>query len=113
MIIANNQRAANNILQDIFRVVQEPDTPFARDYPELALPFQLCNGFFRRNQTYNGVSTDIQKTAAQIVFPRLRMKDGTDYKTSGSVITCRGIGSGLRGMKHGTLRPDFCLLDDL
>lgn len=42
------------------------------------------------------------------------MPDGkTEWKTSGSVISCRGIGSGLRGMKMGTLRPDFCILDDL
>jgi hypothetical protein len=47
------------------------------------------------------------------VFPRFKSKDGTELKTSGAVIACRGIGSGLRGMKHGTLRPSFVILDDL
>lgn len=32
---------------------------------------------------------------------------------SGSLVTCRGITSGIRGMKHGVLRPTLVLLDDL
>ena len=36
--ISANARAACNILNDIFRMFQEPDTPFAQDYPDLCLP---------------------------------------------------------------------------
>ena len=32
---------------------------------------------------------------------------------SQSTIVCRGITSGVRGLKQGTLRPDLVLLDDL
>jgi len=33
--------------------------------------------------------------------------------SSGSVVTVRGISGGLRGMKHGKMRPSLVLLDDL
>jgi len=39
--------------------------------------------------------------------------DGTPFQTSGSIITCRGVTSGIRGAKHGTMRPTLVLLDDL
>lgn len=44
-------------------MIQETDTPFAQDYPEVCKPFHLCNGSFRRRQLYKGISTDIQKNA--------------------------------------------------
>lgn len=39
--------------------------------------------------------------------------DGTEFATSRSVITTRGITSGIRGLKVGKLRPDTVILDDL
>ena len=57
--------------------------------------------------------TDISKNAQQIVLARLRDQDGKEMPTSGSIITVRGVGSGLRGMKKGTLRPSLVILDDL
>lgn len=113
VIISNNQRAANQMMEDIYRAIAEVDTPFSNDYPEICAPFQLLNGSFHRKQTYRGFTTDVQKVADQLVFPRMKKDDGSDYPTSGSVISCRGISSGLRGMKKGTLRPSFCILDDL
>ena len=62
---------------------------------------------------YKGVSTDIAKNAAIIQFARLRDDKGNEISGTGSVITVRGISSGLRGMKHGTKRPSLILLDDL
>lgn len=99
-------------MNDMWKMILEPDTAFAQDYPEVCYPFQICNGSFRRRQLYNKISTDIHKTGQEIVFATIR-KDGHKLPTSGSVITVRGIGSGLRGMKHGTLRPTLVLLDDL
>lgn len=51
------------MLNDVFRMFQEPDTPFSQDYPDLCLPIQLANGSYRRKQTYKGVATEIGKTA--------------------------------------------------
>lgn len=111
--ISNNARAASGIMQDIWRAIAETDTAFAQDYPAVCCPFHLCNGSFRRRQTYKGKMTDIQKNASNIVFPRLQDNDGNELPTSNSILTCRGVTSGLRGMKFGTMRPTLVLLDDL
>jgi hypothetical protein len=59
LIISQNQKAANQLLADIFRAVSEPDTLLANDYPELVLPIILLDGTIRRRQLYHGVSTDM------------------------------------------------------
>ena len=112
VIISNNARSATGILKDIWRVISEKDTAFAQDFPEICKPFELCNGATRRRQLYRGIPTEIQKNASNIVFPRLKI-DGKEIPTSGSVVTVRGITSGIRGIKVGTLRPDAVILDDL
>lgn len=113
VIVSQNGRSAANILNDIWRPIVEKDTAFAQDFPEVCAPFQLTNGSFRRRQLYRGVSTDIAKNAGVIQFARLQDKDGNELPTSGSVITTRGITSGVRGLKVGKLRPDCVILDDL
>ncbi len=113
VIVSANQVGANNILADIFRAIAEPSSKLALDYPSLCGPYHLCNGSFHRKQTYKGITTDISKTASQLVFARLQDGNGKELPTSGSLIASRGVGSALRGMKHGVLRPTLCLLDDL
>lgn len=100
------------MLNDVFRMFQEPDTPFSQDYPDLCLPIQLANGSYRRKQTYRGVATEIGKTANQFQLARLMRPDGTMPKT-GCVMATRGVTSGIRGLKFHTQRPDLVLLDDL
>ena len=53
------------------------------------------------------------KNNGVIQFARLFKDDGTEFATSGSVVTVRGITSGIRGLKVGKLRPDTIILDDL
>ena len=113
MIISNNAHSASQLLSDIWRVIEVPDSTFAQDYPELCFPFATLKGSFRRRQLYRGRSTSIQKNAGTIVFATLFDDDGKPYPTSGAIITCRGITSGIRGAKFGTLRPSLVLLDDL
>lgn len=72
VVVSANARAASNILADVFRMFQEPDTPFAQDYPDLCLPIQLANGSYRRKQTYRDVATEIGKTANQFQLARLQ-----------------------------------------
>lgn len=112
VIISANARAACNILNDIFRIFQEPDTLFSQDYPDLCVPIQEANGSYRRKQTYKGIPTEIQKTSNQAVLARLEDTNGI-LPSSGCVIATRGISSGIRGLKHHTMRPDLVLLDDL
>lgn len=113
VIVSNNARAAGGLLSDLWRAIVDKDTAFAVDYPEVCLPFNLCNGSYRRKQTYNGIVTEIQKNSTNIVLATLKDKDGVPFKTSDSVVTVRGITSGIRGLKHGTMRPTCVLLDDL
>lgn len=54
VVVSANARAAANILADVFRMFQEPDTPFAQDYPDLCVPVLEAKGSFRRKQTYRG-----------------------------------------------------------
>lgn len=113
VVISANQRASSNILKDIWRAVNEKDTPFSQDYPAITRPYHIANGSFRRRQLYKGVSTDLEKNASELVFPRLKDKDGNELPTSGSVISCRGVTSGIRGLKRGNLRPSYAILDDI
>lgn len=113
VIIGQNATSAQNILNDLFRMIGDEGTAFSEDYPFVTLPFAIAHGSFRRRQTYNSIPTEISKTSSKVVLARLKNKDGTDFPTSGSVIATRGILSGLRGLKYHSLRPDVAVLDDV
>lgn len=113
VVISNNQRAAGNILNDLYHVVSDGSTVFANDFPEVCLPFVIANGSFRRRQTIRGKLVEISKNATNLQFPCINDEDGKPLPTSGSVVTCRGMTSGVRGLKVGSLRPDLAILDDL
>ena len=113
VVVSANQRASSNILKDIWRAVNEKDTPFSQDYPEIAMPFNIANGSFRRRQLFRGISTDLEKNSSELVFARLKDENGKEMPTSGSVISCRGVTSGIRGLKRGNLRPSYVILDDI
>lgn len=113
VIVSNNQRQANAIVKDFQRIVTDPGTAYAQDFPEVVLPFVRCNGGFRRRLLFRGHTVDLSVTSQQIVLGRLEGEDGKPLPTSQSVIAARGKAGGLRGMKHGSLRPDTAILDDL
>lgn len=113
VVISNNQRAAGNILNDIYHIISDGSTAYAQDFPEIALPFVIANGSFRRRQTVRGKLVEISKNATNLQFPSINDEDGEPLPTSGSVVTCRGMTAGVRGLKIGSLRPDLAILDDL
>ena len=113
VVISNNQRAAGNILNDLYHVVSDGSGAYSVDFPELSLPFVIANGSFRRRQTIRGKLVEISKNATNLQFPAILDEDGNPLPTSGSVITCRGMTAGVRGLKIGSLRPDLAILDDL
>ena len=114
VVVSQNAKSAQNILNDIWRMVVE-ESAFSEDYPEMCRPFQLCNGAFRRRQLYKDKPTNIVRNAQNLVFPRMTDDDGRDLPTSAAAIATRGITSGIRGLKFPppTGRPDVVLLDDL
>ena len=113
VVISNNQRAAGNILNDLYHIVSDGSSVFAQDFPEVCLPFVIANGSFRRRQTIRGKLVAISKNATNLQFPAILDEDGNPLPTSGSIVTCRGMTAGVRGLKIGSLRPDLAILDDL
>lgn len=113
VVISNNQRAAGNILNDLYHIISDGSTAYAQDFPEISLPFVIANGSFRRRQTIRGKLVEISKNATNLQFPSINDEDGKPLPTSGSVVTCRGMTAGVRGLKVGSLRPDLAILDDL
>lgn len=112
VIISANQEAAYSLLSDCFRFISDGDSAIVQDFPESLLPFVLCSGSYRRIQTYNGYQLELIKNNSVIRFGRMVREDGTEYETSQSMITCRGITSSIRGMRNGRYRPDCVLIDD-
>lgn len=111
VIIANNARAANGLLNDIWKVFSEPDSDLARDYPSVFLPYHISQGSYRRRYLVGGTPVEIKKTANELVLPTY--KDKRFQSASGSLVVTRSITGGLRGIRHGTLRPSMVFLDDL
>lgn len=111
VIVTANARASTGILNDMWRVFQVPDSTFAKDYPELVLPFTIANGSFKRRQLFDKTSTDISKTANQLVLPSY--SDPRFQRASGSLVTTRSITGALRGIRRFTMRPSFVIIDDI
>lgn len=111
VIICNNQRASNGILNDIFRVFQVPDSALAQDYPEVILPYTIANGSYRRRQLFAGHTTNIHKNSNELFLPEY--KDERFQRASGSLVITRSVTSGLRGIRNGTMRPTFAIIDDI
>lgn len=101
------------MMKDFYYILTNKDSAFVQDYPHVCLPFILSNGSTRRLQTYHGRDCGIERNSTTISLPRLVDENGNEFPTFGSVITCRGVTSGLRGMRQGKIRPDVVLVDDI
>lgn len=104
-----NLGQAKQILKDITRVFD--GDAFQQDYPDIGCPIALLDGHTRREQRQEGHSVDYRVTADEVVLPTITV-DGVPVPSSGSCIKARALAS-VRGTKHGTLRPDIVLLDDI
>lgn len=115
VIIASNQNASQTILNDIFRLISEPDSAFAVDYPEINLPYSLMGGSYRKTQTYNGKVCNVVRNASKIQFARLEDENNNPFPCSESCIETRGFTSSIRGIKGSGIRkrPDLVIIDDI
>lgn len=113
VIVSQSARSASMMMKDFYYILTNKDSAFVQDYPEVCLPFILSNGSTRRLQTYNGRDCGIERNSTTISLARLVDEKGNEFPTFGSVITCRGVTSGLRGMRQGKIRPDVVLVDDI
>lgn len=62
---------------------------------------------------YKGRDCAIERNSTTISLARIVDENGNECPTFGSIITCRGVTSGLRGMRQGKIRPDVVLVDDI
>jgi hypothetical protein len=110
---ADRTKAADSI-DSIKMELGENDLLYA-DFPEICHAFRALENKPQRcaSQTHNGKLTHIDWTADTIVFPSI---EGS--KASGAIISCHGLLSASRGLKHKrpdgtTARPDLVVLDDI
>lgn len=108
-VVGANRDAACDILANIFMLCDN-DT-FAQDYPEIVLPISRSN-YGRRNITYQGRPCNYRKTHTFIIFPTIYFGEER-APASGVIVKAFGKNSAIRGQRHGTIRPDVVLLDDL
>ena len=113
---------------------------FAADYPELCGPIRDLDGAPQRcgKQRAFGERTRMTWSGEFVQFPTLKLPwcpvcfhpeprernghleckaCGETFKpwmskASGSVLMCRGLDAAIRGIRVGSLRPDFCIIDD-
>lgn len=110
VIVSINATQAQQILHDITRVFTSE--VFVQDYPDVALPIVLLDGHTRRSQRQGGHPVSYREKADEVVLPTITDDSGAHVPTSGSCIKARALSS-VRGTKHGKLRPDMVILDDI
>lgn len=114
VLISATSKLAKTNLQNVMKLFTSP--AYAADFPHIALPFlelngkwQLCDG-----QTYRGERTGIEMKGDHVTFPTLRDDDGNVIgDAAGAILFSGGVGSAVRGLNEGGLRPDLIVCDDI
>lgn len=106
---------ARPMLADIWSIFQDSDK-LAQDFPEYALPISMLGGNLQRapSQRFLGEPTMIKSSGNIIRMPRLGR--GCPLLGSigkGAIVMANGFEGKTRGMRIGSRRPDFVLLDDI
>lgn len=114
LIIAAAQPLAKSIRKSVLDLL-EFSGAIADDFPAVALPLRRIGGIAQRGAslTYRGVPVGFISSEMLVRLPMLARPDGAPLDHGcGAVISVRGVGSSVRGLNVGGLRPDFILLDD-
>jgi len=107
MVGAKEELAHDNV-RDLQHEITENDL-LADDFPEACYPFIRLEGKHQRaqSQSYKGQLTKLSMTVSGIVFPSI-----PNSVCAGSVIRIIGVTGSIRGLRRGTMRPDFVFIDD-
>lgn len=113
VIVGSDKGAAKGLLDSV-KIQLETNDLLNEDFPEVCHAVRALEGLANRckGQQIDGHRTHIQWSDHKIVLPTVR-----GSKSSGSVVVCRGLTGGIRGLKHVTadgcaLRPDLTIVDD-
>ena len=121
VVVGADLDAAKNILKEIEQELAD-NQALEQDWPEVCNPITLA--FDRPNRSNYltwkdgadaGKPCRVECKTTRLILPT---KQGVPPGIAGSIIQARGITGSLRGMRHTTpegktIRPDFCLGDDL
>lgn len=127
-LIGSSEAHAQEMLDSIKTEIENNET-LADDFPEVCFPVAALEGIANRcnGQLYEGERTCITWTAAEIVFPTIKVPDSAEWKqytaksgfskSSGAIIKVAGITGRIRGMKFkrrdgASVRPSLVVLDD-
>lgn len=108
VLVAATGPHAKRSLKNIKRAVEKNELLCA-DYPEVCVPVREMDRAPQKakKQTCNGVYTDMRWETEAITMPTVQ-----GSRCSGSMISCHGLDSAIRGLNEEGLRPDFILIDD-
>ena len=107
-VFAATGRDAEQILSNIKGEFEGNDRLHAA-WPEVCEPVRMLEGAPQRagGQTVDGVRTRMQWSGDGVRFPTV-----PGSKASGALLKTRGLDGAIRGVREGSLRPDFALIDD-
>jgi hypothetical protein len=107
-VIAATKEAAAQICQNVKEELASNEL-LAEDFPEATYPIEKLGGHNQRagSQTYQGKLTEIEWKSQEIQLANI---PGADC--AGACIVTIGRTGALRGLKRGTMRPDFVFIDD-
>lgn len=108
VIAANTGPNAGQILDNIKEEFETNDR-LAEHFPEICDPIRALEGAASRanGQTAGGARTRMRWSGDGVKFPTVK-----GSKASGALLKTRGLDSAIRGLKIGTRRPEFVLIDD-
>ena len=113
LLIAANAALGKKLLTNLKGQLLGNDL-LAADFPEVIHPLRALENEARRaaGQLHHGRRTHSEWGSEQIVLPTI-----PGSRASGSVIACKGLQAGIRGLQHLTpagqiVRPTLVLLDD-
>ncbi len=112
LIAAATGPDAARILDHIKAHLERNDT-LAGDYPEVCYPIRALEGAPQRagSQTVGGKRTWLEWKQDYVVLPTVKV-GRVKSRASGAVILTRGLDAAIRGIRVGSTRPDFVLIDD-
>lgn len=110
--IGSEAGSAAELLHSVRRELEEDDSPFAADFPEICYPIARKDGIEQRKLLYHGKPLKLAMKADEILLPAI-----PGSPSMSGILRVAGLTGRIRGMKHKRkggkpARPDFVILDD-
>ncbi len=114
LVLVGADKEAAKALLDSIKIELETNDLLMDDFPEVCHAIRSLDGLANRckGQTCNGHRTHIKWSDHKVIMPTV-----ANSKCKGSIVVCKGLTGGIRGLKHITadgvsLRPDIVVIDD-